>query len=236
MLVLVSVLTIDLSHQVAIFRSYFVRRDNSNVATARSRIYKALHIHPRYSDLSPLRMSSGYHLPPPEHATFAVISRLLSCMVTESLLRAYYIPLPGIPNVSGFAVILSTHLISEQPIINRSLRPRDVFIIVPLQNPPAFGEGAHSRHGHLIGLLDPLDMFPAFYELTEHSPNPNYVRFLTSGYGLDTDVRCLHYLRRVTSRWLSLILYSHQPGNSVNVVVSLKLMILSTSGVNSWMA
>lgn len=133
-------------------------------------------------------MSSGYHLPPPEHATFAVISRLLSCMVTESLLRAYYIPLPGAPNVSGFAVILSTHLISEQPIINRSLRPRDVFIIVPLQNPPAFGEGAISRHGRPIGLLDPLDMFPAFYELTEYSPNTKHVRFLTSEYDFDTDV------------------------------------------------
>jgi len=125
-------------------------------------------------------MSSGYHLPPPEHATFAVISRLLSCMVTESLLRAYYIPLSGISDVSGFAVILSTHLISEQPIINRSLRPRDVFIIVPLRNPPAFGEGALSRHGHYIGLLDPLDMFPAFYELTENSPSTKHVCLLTS--------------------------------------------------------
>jgi hypothetical protein len=112
-------------------------------------------------------MSSGYRLPPSQHATFAVISRLLSCIVTESLLRAYYIPLSGVPDVSGFAVILATHLISEQPIINRSLRPHDIFAIVPLQNPPAFGEGALSRHGRAIGLLDPLDMVPVFYELAE---------------------------------------------------------------------
>jgi len=179
-------------------------------------------------------MSSGYHLPPPEHATFAVISRLLSCMVTESLLRAYYIPLSGISDVSGFAVILSTHLISEQPIINRSLRPRDVFIIVPLRNPPAFGEGALSRHGHYIGLLDPLDMFPAFYELTENSPSTKHVCLLTSihlGYWCSFD-----HLYRVNLRRLSSIAYSHHLGNSANVVVSLKLMILSISGVSSWMA
>lgn len=120
-------------------------------------------------------MSSGYRLPPAQHASFAVISRLVSCLVTESLLRAYYIPLSGIPEASGFAVILSTHLISEQPIINRSLRPHDIFVIVPLRNPPAFGETPPSRHGYPIGLLDPLDMIPLFYELTDTSSGTNYV-------------------------------------------------------------
>lgn len=119
-------------------------------------------------------MSSGYHLLPPQHATFAVISRLLSCMVTESLLRAYYIPLSGVADASGFAVILSTHLISEHPIINRSLRPHDIFAIVPLQSPPAFGEATLSRHGRAIGLLDPLDMIPVFYELTEASTSTEH--------------------------------------------------------------
>ncbi|KXN81324.1 hypothetical protein AN958_05179 [Leucoagaricus sp. SymC.cos] len=112
-------------------------------------------------------MSSGHSLPPAQHATFAVISRLISCMVTESLLRAYYIPLLGVPDASGFAVILSTHLLSEQPIINRSLRPHDIFAIIPLQHLPPLSEAPASRHGQPIGLLDPLDMTPAFYELTE---------------------------------------------------------------------
>lgn len=121
-------------------------------------------------------MSSGYFLPPAQHATFAVISRLLSCLVTESLLRAYYIPLSGIPDAAGFAVILSTHLISEQPIIHRSLRPHDVFAIVPLKHTPVLGEATAFRHGHAIGLLDPLDMVPVFYELSETSSETNYVR------------------------------------------------------------
>ncbi|KAJ3572545.1 hypothetical protein NP233_g3007 [Leucocoprinus birnbaumii] len=112
-------------------------------------------------------MSSGFNLPPHQHATFAVISRLLSCLVTESLLRAYYIPITGVSDVSGFAVILATHLLSEQPIINRSLRPHDIFAIVPLRNAPAFGDAVLSRHGRAIGLLDPLDMVPVVYELTE---------------------------------------------------------------------
>lgn len=120
-------------------------------------------------------MSSGYQLPPAQHATFAVISRLLSCLVTESLLRAYYIPLSGLPEATGFAVILSTHLMSEQPIINRSLRAHDIFAIVPLQHPPAFGEATAFRHGRSIGLLDPLDMVPVFYELSEASPEEKYV-------------------------------------------------------------
>jgi hypothetical protein len=111
-------------------------------------------------------MSSGYYLPPAQHASFAVISRLISCLVTESLLRAYYIPLSGIPDTSGFAVVLSTHLISEKPIINRSLRPHDIFVIVPLLNTPVL-DGTASRHGYPIGLLDPLDMVPVFYELTD---------------------------------------------------------------------
>jgi hypothetical protein len=100
-------------------------------------------------------------------------------MVTESLLRAYYIPLSGVAGTSGFAVILSTHLMAEQPVINRPLRPHDIFAIIPLQNPPVFGEVAIYRHGCAIGLLDPLDMIPVFYELAETSPDTKYVRAVT---------------------------------------------------------
>ncbi|KAF9448315.1 hypothetical protein P691DRAFT_669682 [Macrolepiota fuliginosa MF-IS2] len=119
-------------------------------------------------------MSSGYHLPPAQHATFAVISRLLSCLVTESLLRAYYTPLTGVPEPAGFAVILSTHLMSEQPIINRSLRAHDIFVIVPLRHAPVFGEATTFGHGRPIGLLDPFDMVPVFYELSETSLGTNH--------------------------------------------------------------
>jgi hypothetical protein len=137
-------------------------------------------------------MSSGYYLPPAQHASFAVISRLISCLVTESLLRAYYIPLSGISDTSGFAVILSTHLISEKPVINRSLRPHDIFVIVPLLNTPVLG-GTASRHGYPIGLLDPLDMAPVFYELADRptidTNNVRGTRLVSDASDMNINVR-----------------------------------------------
>jgi len=112
-------------------------------------------------------MSSGSGLPPHEHAPFAVISRLLSCLVTESLLRAYYVPLSTSASAAGVLVVLSTHLISENPILNRVLRSNDVLAIVPLHHPPVLRGSTVYRHGRLVGLLDPLDMMPFVYEFTE---------------------------------------------------------------------
>lgn len=179
-------------------------------------------------------MSSGFFLPPAQHATFAVISRLLSCLVTESLLRAYYIPLSGISDVAGFAVILSTHLISEQPIIHRSLRPHDVFAIVPLKHTPVLGEGGAFRHGRAIGLLDPLDMVPVFYELSEMSSEANYVR--TSLVYVSLVCSIIFEQTRITSKKLSSIVCFHPPGNWVTSDTWLKSTIPSTSGGSSWKA
>ena len=64
-------------------------------------------------------------------------------------------------------VILSPHLISEEPIIDRVLRPDDVFAIVPLRHPPVLSGTGGSEHGSLVGLVDPLDMFPEIYECSE---------------------------------------------------------------------
>jgi hypothetical protein len=126
-------------------------------------------------------MSSGSGLPPPQHAAFAVISRLLSCLVTEQILRGLYIAIPDLLEASGVLVVLSTHLISEKPIINRALRPNDVFAIVALRNTPVLSGTAASKHGHPVGLVDPLDMLPQIYELAEaSSEDSNHVRSPTA--------------------------------------------------------
>lgn len=109
---------------------------------------------------------------PTEKGAFAVSSRLLSCLVTESLLRAFYLPLDKtqrafMPIVSGILVILSPNLISEEPIISRVLHADDVFAIVPLHHPPVLREGSNDEHGRLVGLLDPLDMLPEVFDLIE---------------------------------------------------------------------
>ncbi|KAJ7086118.1 IucC family-domain-containing protein [Mycena belliarum] len=112
-------------------------------------------------------MSSGCHLPPREHASFAVSSRLLSCLVTESLLRAFYLEAKQSEAMTGILVILSTSVIMEQPVITRALRPNDIFAIVPLRSAPVCKDSTRTKHGRIVGLLDPLDMVPEIYVLVE---------------------------------------------------------------------
>ncbi|KAJ7039620.1 IucC family-domain-containing protein [Mycena alexandri] len=114
-------------------------------------------------------MSSGFNLPPLDHASFAVSSRLISCLVTESLLRAFYLETKQSTTMAGILVILSTSVISEQPVITRSLRPNDIFGIVPMRSPPVFKDLTPTKHGRVVGLLDPLDMLPEVYVLSDTS-------------------------------------------------------------------
>ena len=103
-------------------------------------------------------------LQPSERAAFAVSSRLLASIVTESLLRAYYVPIHS-DEARGVCVVLSTHVIGEHPVLTRSLRPADVFAILPLHQEPIFS-GKLTKHGRPIWLLDPLDMIPSIFELS----------------------------------------------------------------------
>ncbi|KAJ7220104.1 IucC family-domain-containing protein [Mycena pura] len=116
---------------------------------------------------------SGSSLPPHEHAAFAVSSRLISCLVTENLLRAFFLDTKQLTTrTTGILVILSTSVISEQPVITRALRPDDIFAIVPLRGTPVFKDtaSANTKHGRVVGLVDPLDMMPEVYILTESDP------------------------------------------------------------------
>lgn len=116
-------------------------------------------------------MSSGSGLPPGQHGAFAIISRLLSCLVTEKLLRGVYIPIANSPSLAGVLVVLSTRLTSEEPFIGHLLCPSNVFAIAPLRHAPVFSSDDKNheerRHGRSVGLVDPLDMLPEIYELSE---------------------------------------------------------------------
>ncbi|KIK67840.1 hypothetical protein GYMLUDRAFT_238041 [Collybiopsis luxurians FD-317 M1] len=113
-----------------------------------------------------------FQLEPASRAAHAIWSRLLSCLVTESLLRAFYLPIPSniASPAAGIMVVLSTSLISEKPLITRDLVASDIYAIVPLYREPVLkGENLLQRHGSPIALVDPLDMFPEIYELTTSS-------------------------------------------------------------------
>lgn len=104
-----------------------------------------------------------------ENAAFAVSSRLISCLVTESLLRAFYLPLNNSQHATGILVVLTTSLLNERPVITRTLRAADVLAIVPLHHPPVLKDQSIDKHGRLVALVDPLDMLPEVYELIEDS-------------------------------------------------------------------
>lgn len=111
-------------------------------------------------------MTFGSTNPPPlEHAQFAVISRLISCLVTERILRAFYISFKQpIDDAVGLMVVLSTHTIAEDANSYRPFRSEDVFVMIPLHHSPVFRDLQTRKHGQLVGLVDPLDMIPRAYE------------------------------------------------------------------------
>ena len=95
-----------------------------------------------------------------ERAAFATSARLLSCLVTESLVRAIFIPLRW-SDCAGIGAILKPPA-STAPVQNsiRSYSREDVLSIVLLRHVPIFKADSSDPRGKEIGLLDPLDMFP----------------------------------------------------------------------------
>lgn len=96
-----------------------------------------------------------------ERAQFATTARLLSCLVTESLSRAFYKPLHNIPGVHGCAIILR----SERSLDAVPFSPDSILALVPLHHPPIFRQDGVDVVGKEIGLLDPLDMIPSIFEV-----------------------------------------------------------------------
>ncbi|KAG5721095.1 hypothetical protein E4T56_gene7532, partial [Termitomyces sp. T112] len=88
----------------------------------------------------------------------------------EKLLRAIYIPIAEDSPASGILVVLSKHLISEPPILDRILRGDDIFAVIPLRHAPVFAPSNETllhKYGRPVGLVDPLDMWPHIYEFSD---------------------------------------------------------------------
>ncbi|KAF8633216.1 hypothetical protein AX15_001452 [Amanita polypyramis BW_CC] len=110
------------------------------------------------------------HLPPPQRAAFAVAGRLISCLVTEALLRALFFPLAR-SDASGFALILYNDPNADlAPPISATCQITDVFAIVPLQFIPVLTEHDGNR---AINLLDPLDMIPLVFVVSDSKKEAN---------------------------------------------------------------
>jgi len=94
-----------------------------------------------------------------ERAAFATSARLLSCLVTESLVCAVFIPLQRSDCV-GIGVVLKPPASTAPVPDSRSYSQEDVLSIVLLRHVPIFKADSSDPRGKEIGLLDPLDMFP----------------------------------------------------------------------------
>ncbi|KAF9000708.1 IucC family-domain-containing protein [Cyathus striatus] len=122
-------------------------------------------------------------LPPPQRAEFASLSRLLSCLVTESLVQTHYLPLKGFRS-SGFVVLLKGNVSKDKHIYDTS----DILSIVPLRYPPIFSHDGKDPRGAKVGLLDPLDMMPMAFEFTTTAPMDASHEHATLVYAMFTEL------------------------------------------------
>ncbi|KIL58736.1 hypothetical protein M378DRAFT_86059 [Amanita muscaria Koide BX008] len=104
------------------------------------------------------------HLSPPQRAAFSVSSRLITCLVAESLLRAVYFPLSDVTAV-GFAIVLLDDPTSNA--VPTSLLPSGLFAVIPLQHVPILSDASSFSTAKPISLLDPLDMVPLIFIVSE---------------------------------------------------------------------
>lgn len=95
-----------------------------------------------------------------QRASFATTARLFSCLVTEGLIHALYIPLEtpeDAPDITG-ACIAFDGSTSESRLL----------AVIPLRHIPVFKHGAApDARGREIGLLDPMDMKSFVYHVYE---------------------------------------------------------------------
>lgn len=114
-------------------------------------------------------MSSLDSLSYADRAAFAVASRLLSCIITESLLKALFVPMDSSTAV-GVCVVLSKKAGAVTVPLRKPYAPTDIFVIVPLCTTPIIKQASQFQFGMEIGLVDPLDMLPWMYEVRD-DPN-----------------------------------------------------------------
>ncbi|KAF8626421.1 hypothetical protein AX17_006587 [Amanita inopinata Kibby_2008] len=107
------------------------------------------------------------HLSPQERAAFAVSARLISCLVTESLLDTLFFPLTEL-NVVGLAVLLLDNANPRPTCLptGAAYQANNIFAIIPLQHIPILSE-EDAFPVKRIRLLDPLDMLPLIFRLRQ---------------------------------------------------------------------
>lgn len=93
-----------------------------------------------------------------ERASFATTARLFSCLITEGLVRALYIPLVAPKDTSDATGACIA--------FNGTTSECEVLALIPLRHTPVFKHGvAPDARGREIGLLDPMDMIPLVYHV-----------------------------------------------------------------------
>ncbi|KAF7424254.1 hypothetical protein PC9H_009560 [Pleurotus ostreatus] len=105
---------------------------------------------------------------PADRALFATTARLISCLVTESVVRALYYTLDGF-EASGVAVVLC----NAMSTIDVNYGSNDILCVIPLQHVPVFKHDGADPRAPEIGLLDPLDMLPLVFEPIEATEASN---------------------------------------------------------------
>ena len=150
-------------------------------------------------------------LSPGDRAAFATSARLLSCLVTESLLRALYLPVHG-SEAKGLCVILNNNVCPEPP--SQLYAAQDIFAIIPLYHIPVFKHDGGDPRAKEIGLLDPLDMMPVIFEV-----DPNGTKAPAT---------------EVTSSPTRLVFQSHRPGVCFPQYTHLSATILKILSGPGW--
>ena len=105
--------------------------------------------------------------PSADCASFASTARLLSCLVTESLVRAIFIPLQWSDGV-GIGVVLNARVSSIPATDCISYSQGDILAIIVLKHVPVFKHDSSDSRGKEIGLLDPLDLCPLVLVTASH--------------------------------------------------------------------
>lgn len=93
-----------------------------------------------------------------QRASFATTARLFSCLVTEGLIRALYIPLESSGDTSNATGICIA--------FDGTTSDCGLLAVIPLRHTPVFKHGvAPDVRGKEIGLLDPMDMVSLVYHV-----------------------------------------------------------------------
>jgi len=108
-----------------------------------------------------------------QRANFATTARLLSCLVTESLAEALYVPSPAQRTFKGWAIILAP-AVSLDVIMGKNID--SVLAAIPLHHRPVTKSNSTPSSITSIGLLDPMDMLQVIYEVTSNPPTTHLVR------------------------------------------------------------